>query len=349
MGKHILRYFAGGNTAHGFYSLYETNLMDTEKIFVLNGGTLASRTELLQEITDEFAEVTGCIHYLHSAADSEFLEGVILDDIGVAIIDGTAPRKIDLYPAGKKIRIIDLGMENGKADLHSKMESAYQEAYRAFKEALKIHDEWEAIFIDNMDFGRADELTGEVMQLLLQGPSKPEPGKAVHRFLGAATPTGAVDFIPELTEGLPNRYLIKGRPGSGKSTMLRQIAARAESEGYDVEIYHCGFDPNSLDMVIVRELGFAIFDSTAPHEYFPEREGDSIIDVYDKCIREGTDEDYKTDIEHISGRYRSKMGEATAWLAQARDYREQYEAPRGQWERGRWEMCKQDIIREILD
>ena len=34
---------------------------------------------------------------------------------------------------------------------------------------------------------------------------------------------------------------------------------------FDVEIYHCGFDPHSLDMVIVREVGIAIFDSTSPH------------------------------------------------------------------------------------
>ena len=43
-------------------------------------------------------------------------------------------------------------------------------------------------------------------------------------------------------------------------------------------------------MVIVRELGFAIFDSTAPHEYFPSREGDEIIDMYALIVTPGTDE-----------------------------------------------------------
>ena len=40
--------------------------------------------------------------------------------------------------------------------------------------------------------------------------------------------------------------------------MLKKLAKVAEEKGFDVEVYHCGFDPNSLDMVIVRELGFAI-------------------------------------------------------------------------------------------
>lgn len=66
--------------------------------------------------------------------------------------------------------------------------------------------------------------------------------------------------------------------------MLKKIVAAGEQRGFDVEVYHCGFDPNSLDMVILREKGIAIFDSTAPHEYFPERNSDEIIDMYERCI-----------------------------------------------------------------
>ena len=69
--------------------------------------------------------------------------------------------------------------------------------------------------------------------------------------------------------------------------MLKKLAKAAEEKGFEVEVYHCGFDPNSLDMVIVRELGFAIFDSTAPHEYFPSREGDEIIDMYALIVTRG--------------------------------------------------------------
>ncbi|MBL1704179.1 hypothetical protein ELE02_33765, partial [Klebsiella pneumoniae] len=149
------------------------------------------------------------------------------------------------------------------------------------------------------DFNKANELTDELIQKLFTN----EGGKqstVKHRFLGAATPKGAVDFVPNLTEGLPQRYFIKGRPGSGKSTMLKKLAKVAEEKGFDVEVYHCGFDPNSLDMVIVRELGFAIFDSTAPHEYFPSRGGDEIIDMYDLIVAPGTDEKYATEIRDVS-------------------------------------------------
>src|SRR5690606_25296046 len=121
------------------------------------------------------------------------------------------------------------------------------------------------------------------------------------------------------------RYFIKGRPGSGKSTMLKKLAAAATERGFDIELYHCGFDPNSLDMLIVRELGFAIFDSTAPHEYFPVHDTDEIIDMYALCIAPGTDEAHATELSDISARYRAKMDESIARLAEAKRWRDELE------------------------
>ena len=70
-----------------------------------------------------------------------------------------------------------------------------------------------------------------------------------------------------------NCYGIIGANGAGKSTFLKKLAVAGLSAGFDVEIYHCSLDPKSLDMIIVRELSLCVFDSTAPHEFFPERNG----------------------------------------------------------------------------
>ncbi len=176
-----------------------------------------------------------------------------------------------------------------------------------------------------MDFAKANEFTKALIKQLF-GEQKGSGGaKVAHRFLGAATPNGAHDFVQNLTDATPHRYFIKGRPGSGKSTLLKKLVTHAEMNGFDVEVYHCGFDPNSLDMVIVRELGFSIFDSTAPHEYFPSRPGDEIIDMYSELITPGTDEKYKEEIEEISGRYKAKMKEAISHLAKAKAYHDELE------------------------
>ncbi|HZG74750.1 MAG TPA: hypothetical protein VEZ72_02720, partial [Paenibacillus sp.] len=216
------------------------------------------------------------------------------------------------------------------ADLNSKIKEAYGRAYAGFAEALRIHDEWENIYIENMDFAEANRLTEEVIGSLYGDRTVPKESRVDRRYLGAATPRGAVDFVPNLTDGLPRRILIKGRPGSGKSTMLKKIAAAAVDRGFDVEIYHCGFDPNSLDMVIVRELGFAIFDSTAPHEYFPERDSDEVLDMYTRCIKPGTDEAYEGELNEIRQRYAAKMKESIGQLATAKSYHDELERIYGQ-------------------
>ncbi len=100
--------------------------------------------------------------------------------------------------------------------------------------------------------------------------------------------------------------------------MLKKLVTAAKERGFDVEVYHCGFDPNSLDMVLLPEQSIAIFDSTAPHEYFPSRDTDEVVDMYTRTITPGTDEKYATEIKDIVQRYSSKMKEATSYLAEAK-------------------------------
>ena len=59
--------------------------------------------------------------------------------------------------------------------------------------------------------------------------------------------------------------LLKGGPGTGKSTILKRIAAEAEKRGYAYEKWYCSGDPKSLDGVFVKDLNRAVVDATAPH------------------------------------------------------------------------------------
>lgn len=64
-------------------------------------------------------------------------------------------------------------------------------------------------------------------------------------------------------------YILKGGPGTGKSTLMDTIAARAERDGYEFEALLCSSDAGSLDGIIIDALGVAILDGTAPHCHDP--------------------------------------------------------------------------------
>ncbi|OME02573.1 hypothetical protein BSK54_09925 [Paenibacillus odorifer] len=323
----ILNFFAGGNTAHGFSNLYESSLQGLTRLFVLKGGPGTGKTRIIREIGDLLAQQGYEIWLIHTASDNDSLDGVVIPELKVGIIDGTAPRVIK--PELPEEAIVHVNLEQAVdtlqlsqrcVEIDSLVDQYTEEhelAYSGFAEALRIHDEWEAIYIATMNFQAADELTQEYIQLLYGDQNFEKVSRVDHRFLGAATPKGAVDFVPNLTAGL-KRYLVKGRAGSGKSTLLKKLAAEGIKRGVNVEIYHCGFDPNSLDMIIVRELGFAIFDSTAPHEYFPDRATDEIVDMYSRCIQPGTDEAFAETIAGIKERYSSTMKQSIQHLTAAK-------------------------------
>ena len=330
-----LHYFAGGNTARGYFSLYESNFAELEKIFILKGGPGMGKSTLMKKLANEWLEKGYDVEYIHCASDPDSIDGVIFPALKIGIVDGTEPHVVEPKAPGAIEEYVNLGhawnsqqLVAEKADilrLMKERQEAYERAYKDYAEALAVHDEWEEIYIANMDFEKLNALTGELKTKFFGDIFLNKKADVRHRFLGAATPIGAVDYVPNLTEGLPKRYFLKGRPGSGKSTLLKKLATTAENRGFDVEIYHCGFDPNSLDMVIVRELGMAIFDSTAPHEYFPSRAGDEIIDLYKVAILPGTDEIYSDQIKDVSARYRAKMNDGTASLAEAKKLHDEIE------------------------
>ncbi|WP_147535066.1 PRK06851 family protein [Bacillus marasmi] len=336
MTAKVLNYYAGGNTARGFYSLYESSLQDLNKLFILKGGPGTGKSTLMKRIGKAFSEQGFDVEYLHCPSDNDSIDGVKIPALKAGIVDGTAPHVIEPKAPGAVEEYVNIGVawDSSKLSPHkerilelsNKINATTQKAYSTFAEALRVHDEWEKIYIENMDFEKTNQFTDQLIEELFGTQRGSGAAIVRHRFLGAATPKGAVDFVQNLTEETPHRYFIKGRPGSGKSTLLKKLVAHAESRDFEVEVYHCGFDPNSLDMVIVRELGFSIFDSTAPHEYFPNRQGDEIIDMYEHLITPGTDEKHSEEIAEISGRYKAKMKEAIGLLAEAKDLNDELEA-----------------------
>lgn len=94
-------------------------------------------------------------------------------------------------------------------------------------------------------------------------------------FLGANTPQGFVSFFDELYNPYENcrPYIVKGGPGTGKSTLMKKVLAECESRGISAERVYCSSDPDSLDGIIVPDLGISIADGTSPHTLEPKFPG----------------------------------------------------------------------------
>ncbi|MBE6847095.1 MAG: hypothetical protein E7503_03045 [Ruminococcus sp.] len=82
-------------------------------------------------------------------------------------------------------------------------------------------------------------------------------------FLGGASPEGFYSDFPK-EQAMRYGFLLKGGPGTGKSTLMRTVASVFADER--VSLYHCASDPRSLDAVVLEDRGVFLADATAPHE-----------------------------------------------------------------------------------
>ena len=91
-------------------------------------------------------------------------------------------------------------------------------------------------------------------------------------FLGANSAHGFYSLYDELInpDDAERVYILKGGPGSGKSSIMRKAVSAAEEKKIPVELIYCSSDPDSLDGVIFPTLRKAIVDGTAPHIVEPK-------------------------------------------------------------------------------
>ena len=89
----------------------------------------------------------------------------------------------------------------------------------------------------------------------------------MHFFAAANTENGFYSLFDEIfsPERLRRIYILKGGPGSGKSTMMKTIGAQAEQRGWETEYIDCSSDPDSLDGILIPALQTAVLDGTSPH------------------------------------------------------------------------------------
>ncbi len=113
-------------------------------------------------------------------------------------------------------------------------------------------------------------------------------------FLGGNTARGFVSYFGDSyspDEGW-HAYIIKGGPGTGKSSLMKQIAAVFAEKGSTIELCPCSSDPDSLDAVILHDKKVVIMDGTSPHMVDPVFPGAcetivNLADCWDKELFKG--------------------------------------------------------------
>lgn len=90
-------------------------------------------------------------------------------------------------------------------------------------------------------------------------------------FLGTGSKNGFFSCFSQLTPKIEGQYtyILKGGPGTGKSSLMRKIADELEKKDIGCERIFCSSDPDSLDGIIFPSLRVSVCDGTSPHTLDP--------------------------------------------------------------------------------
>lgn len=216
MSDLIKNYFACANSSKGFQNFFASNLKNLNKIYILKGGPGTGKSSLMKKVGTAMANKGIPVEYIHCSSDPNSLDGIVIRSLSVAIVDGTSPHVIEPTAPGAIEEYVNLGVawdvdklaENKKEIqfLEKEISSCYPKAYACFEKALKIHDDWEKIYISHMDFKKANTYTNEVIQKLLNNTHLDKNSTIMHRFFGGSTPQGSLNYVDTLIDKIGQRY-----------------------------------------------------------------------------------------------------------------------------------------------
>lgn len=310
-------FFGQAMTGQGMKHFYHEMMKEADKVYILKGANGFTIRELIKKLGSLFVDENYNVEFFYEPLFEQSVEAIYVKGVEkILILQGTNPslEPIQLGVRDSVISLyecVDVNQVDGKelVEVTKKEEELQQQMFKTINKALKIHDDWEVETQKGMQWDGLNEQVDDFINQLFSHIQLNKKGKVTNRLLGTLTPNGARDTVQSITKHLHRRVFIKGYPGTGKSTLMKKIAGEAIDRGFDVQYVWCGLDSRAIDMVILPELSFCIFDSTMPHEYFPDsnRKGDEIFDMEQYCH---LTEQAKNNLEMIISNYKKTMNEA---------------------------------------
>lgn len=277
----IRRMFFGGNTADGFHSFHEYVIGPNRKRFyILKGMPGGGKSSLMKKIGIYFKDKGYGVEFHHCPSDPESIDSILIEELGVAIADGTAPHVMDpIYP-GLKDRIIDLVQYidsdklNKDEDRIIKAKEENKKAYtRAFSYLRAARNIYDLIVKNNskgVDFEGLNKRTLSLVEEIFSVEAKEyksSPFQERHGFSTANTPAGFVDYTDTLLEGIGRIYYMDSDIGTGKSTLIKRILYECQMRDYNVEVYHNSTFPEKIETLIIKDLNTCITSNVKGRDF----------------------------------------------------------------------------------
>ena len=254
-----LSYFAGGNTAGGFFTCFEDILPPNrrKRMYYIKGGPGVGKSTLMRRVGEAAEEAGEKVEYFHCSSDPDSLDGVCLPDRGMAMMDGTAPHVYDPAVPGARDTLLSLGdfLDEDALKPHTKDILRVQEAIsqcfaRCYRYLAAAEQVFRAAAPGVESARKARELADAWAKDM---PLRGGEGTIRHLFSAAYTPKGYVEAnaFPE-----DARLVTVECPFGLRATrLMRAVAQNAATRGLNAVVLLDPLSPGDVLSVSVPEHG----------------------------------------------------------------------------------------------
>ena len=269
MENRFLKYFLAANSGEGFVSHFADNYDFTDgwRAYIIKGGPGTGKSSFMKYVVVKAVDAGYSVELCPCSSDPDSLDGVIIKDKKIIILDGTAPHVIEPKLAGVCEEIINLGQFWNS----EKIRESAQEIINVTAQNKKLHKTAAAyisaaseLVYDNFKLSKnftnlqkAEQFGLKLAAQLIPKQNKTKSKEWI-RFIGGATPKGVVAFKGTIEDVYKNTIVISDKYGATSNTIMETVRKIALLRGYEIITLKNPFLPSKItDHILIPELSLA--------------------------------------------------------------------------------------------
>lgn len=351
--------YPGNNTPEGFFSYYQYILSQKEadKIICIKGGPGVGKSTFMKKIGESMLQEGHDVDFMHCSSDNNSLDGIVLRDKKIAMIDGTSPHVVDPINPGAVDSIIHLGdywdeegiRRNRDALINNneRIKSIFNRAYNYLAAAGKMYDNLCSIYESGIKHEELYKISAQIIgNELAHKEISSKQGDIKKYFASAITPNGFENYLETLLAGYQKVYMIHAPVGVSSERMLNLFMEGSAYRGFQVEGYYCPMKPSTkLEHLLIPELSLAFITCNQYHSLDSSKIKAEVINIHlDDIIRYDAIKYLQSILEDSKDKMKELLEKGIVCLSQAKkehDELEKYYVPN-------MDFMKIDALRQEL-
>ncbi len=269
-----LEYFLGANAPGGFYSLSSELLRPEEAraIYILKGGPGCGKSTLMRRVGERMEEERLTPEYILCSGDPDSLDALVLPELRVALVDGTAPHVVEPRCPGAVERYVNLGACYDTAALAPCRDALLaratagkicrERAVRCLRASAEILEDMRATVLTDALREKLARRARGILSRELKRRRPERTGRVSQRFLGAVTHQGPVCLFGTAQAQCHRVFELRDAFGLAHELLLPLLAGALEN-GWDVTACPDPMAPERLAHLLIPQASLAFVTSTA--------------------------------------------------------------------------------------